>query len=482
MAENKLNMQIAGREAEIAILEDILKKQRPEFLAVYGRRRIGKTFLVREVYKKHIVFECSGLHQKDFAQQLENFWLTLQEYDNNAHASPAPKTWLQAFSQLKGYLKGLNGPAKKVIFLDEIPWFETPRSGFLAALDNFWNQFVSKRDDLLLVICGSAASWIINKVINDTGGLHNRVTKHIQLMPFTLRETRSFLAMQGVRLTNKDLVQLYMCVGGIPFYLRDVQAGKSVPQILDDLFFHTQALLRSEFQNLYAALFSNSEVHEQIVRALATKGGGLTREEIITATQLTSGSRLSTALQELIACGFVKQIFPINKRKKDSLYRLLDELSLFHFRFLSNNRANSSWLQLSNQVVFQSWSGYAFENLALRHTSTIKKALGISGIVTNEYSWVKKKDAQSAGAQIDFIIDRADNCINLFELKFHKAEYEMSEREADRLRKSITVFQSQTATKKNIFLTLLTPYGAVKNPHYLSIVNKQLTVEDLFLP
>lgn len=474
-------MQIAGRETEIAILEDLLKKQRPEFLAVYGRRRIGKTFLVREVYKKHIAFECSGLHQKDFVQQLENFWLTLQEYDSDAKSSLPPKTWLQAFAHLKSYLNRLNGVEKKVIFLDEIPWFETPRSGFLAALDNFWNQFVSKRDDLLLVICGSAASWIINKVLNDTGGLHNRVTKHIQLMPFSLGETRSFLAMQGVQLTNKDIVQLYMCVGGIPFYLRDVQAGKSVPQILDDLFFNNQALLRSEFQNLYAALFTNSEVHERIVRALATKGMGLTRKEIIATTQLPSGGGLTTALQELIACGFVRQIFPINKTKEDSLFRLLDEFSLFHFRFLSDSRSNNSWLQLSNQAAFQSWSGYAFESLALRHTATIKKALGISGIITNEYSWLKKKDAQSAGAQIDFVIDRADNCINLFELKFLKAAYEMSEQEADRLRKRIALFQRQTATKKNIFLTLITPYGAVKNPHYLSIVTNQLTVEDLFL-
>lgn len=474
-------MKIAGRESEIAILEDLLKKQRPEFLAIYGRRRIGKTFLVREVYKDHIVFECSGLHQKDFVQQLENFWLTLQEYDSNAKPSLPPKTWLQAFSQLKSYLNRLDSAAKKVIFLDEIPWFETPRSGFLAALDNFWNQFISKRDDLLLIICGSAASWIINKVINDTGGLHNRVTKHIQLMPFTLRETRSFLAMQGVRLTNKDLVQLYMCVGGIPFYLRDVQAGKSIPQILDDLFFNDQAFLRSEFQNLYAALFTNSEVHERIVRALANKGKGLSRKEIIAATQLPSGGGLTAALQELIACGFVRQIFPIKKTKEDSLFRLLDEFSLFHFRFLSNSRGNNSWMQLSNQAAFQSWSGYAFENLAIRHTATIKKALGISGIITNEYSWVMKKNAQSAGAQIDFIIDRADNCINLFELKFHKVEYEMNEQEANRLRKSISVFQSQTATKKNIFLTLLTPYGAVKNPHYLSIVTNQLTAEDLFL-
>lgn len=472
--------KIAGRQAEVELLQQIMERDRPEFVAVYGRRRVGKTFLVREVYKDHIVFECSGLHEKDLAQQLENFWLTLQEYHHGNSPVPPPKTWLQAFAQLKSYLNTLKNDNKKVVFFDEIPWFETPRSGFLAALENFWNQYCSKRDDLILVICGSAASWIINKVINNTGGLHNRVTKHVQLMPFTLGETRSFLEMQGVRLTDKDMALLYMCVGGIPFYLRDVQPGKSVPQILDELFFETQATLRHEFHNLYPALFKNSEMHEAIVEALASKGKGLTRSEIIAAAKLKSGGALTLALRELIECGFVRQIFPINKTKEESLFRLMDEFSLFHFRFLSAGKTHNSWLQLTNQPAFKSWSGYAFENLALRHSLSIKKAMGIHGVITNEYSWTKKKNAHTSGAQIDFIIDRADNCINLFELKFLDAEYEMTEREAASLRKSVHVFREHTETKKNIFVTLLTVFGAAKNPHYLDIVTNQLTVKDLF--
>jgi uncharacterized protein len=473
-------MKLAGRESEVELLQSLLEKARPEFVAVYGRRRVGKTFLVREVYKDHIVFECSGLHQKEASQQLENFWLTLQEYDQQGRPVPPPKTWLQAFAQLKAYLNRLQGTGKKVVFLDEIPWFETPRSGFLAALDNFWNQYCSKRDDLILVICGSAASWIISKVINDIGGLHNRVTKHVQLMPFTLRETRAFLEMQGVRLTDKDLALLYMCVGGIPFYLRDVQPGKSVPQILDELFFEPHASLRHEFNNLYAALFKNSEAHEAIVGALAQKGKGLTRSEIIAATKLKSGGGLTLVLRELIECGFVRKISPIDKAKEASLFRLMDEFSLFHFRFLAEGKARNSWLQLAHQPAFKTWSGYAFENLALRHSFSIKKALGISGIITNEYSWAKRKDADSSGAQIDFIVDRADNCINLFELKFRDGEYEMTAPEAAALRKRIQVFKTHTGTRKNIFLTLLTVFGAAKNPHYLSIVTNQLTVEDLF--
>lgn len=465
-------MKIAGRSQEISILQSLLQKDSPEFLAIYGRRRIGKTYLVRQVYGANIVFECSGLHQKEFSQQLENFWLTLTEVDKKP--KPMPKTWLQAFTQLKAYLNEL-GHEKKVIFLDEISWFETPRSGFLAALDNFWNQYCSKRSDIILVICGSAASWIIKKVINDRGGLHNRITKQIQLMPFTLAETRDFLAMKRVKLTTKDIAQLYMCVGGIPFYLKDVQAGQSVPQILDALFFESQALLRNEFSNLYAALFKNSQAHETIVKALATKNKGLTRNEIVEVTGLKSGGGLSVLLDELIQCGFVKQIFPIKKVKDDALFRLVDEYTLYYFKFLQNNKTNTSWLYLSNKQAYKVWSGFAFENLCFKHVAQIKKALGISGIISNEYSWTLKGEAQ-----IDLLIDRDDNCINLLELKYYDGLYEMTKGYAAQLQEKARVFKQNTRTKKNVFVTLLTVFGAKRNEHYLSSITNELTIDDLF--
>ena len=472
-------MKIIGRQSEIAVLQALLEKEESDFVAVYGRRRVGKTFLIRQVYQQQIVFECSGLHEKSFAQQLENFWLTLQEYNVNAKPRPTPKTWLQAFSQLKLYLNTLRGEKKKVVFLDEISWFETRRAGFLAALDNFWNQYCTKREDIILVICGSAASWIIKKVINDTGGLHNRITTHVQLMPFSLRESQLFLEKQHVQLTLKDIVQLYMCIGGIPFYLKNVQAAKSIPQILDDLFFLPQAALRREFTNLYAALFKNSELHEQIVAALSTKNKGLTRTEIIAKTSVPSSGTLTLALQELVECGFVKRIFAL-KQKENSLYRLVDEFSLFYLRFLAHKRGRSSWLQLSNQPIYKAWSGYAFENVCLRHVHAIKKALGINGILTNEYSWIQKGDTNTKGAQIDLVIDRSDNCINLFEIKFYNTELEVTKSYATQLRQKIAVFKEQSKTKKNVFLTMLTVYGVKKNKYYLDVVSNQLLVKDLF--
>ena len=480
MARYKLLVMIvAGREDEIKILQNLLNKKGSEFLAVYGRRRIGKTYLIRQVYEKSIVFEASGLHGKEMAQQLESFWLALLDV-NTTEKPTIPKTWLQAFSLLKIHLNDLETKKKKVVFLDEIAWFETPKSGFLAALDNFWNSYCSKRNDIILVICGSAASWIIDKVINNKGGLHNRITAHIQLMPFTLKETKQFLELSNVKLTLKDLATLYISVGGVPFYLKDIKSGQSVPQILDELFFKPQALLKNEFGNLYASLFKNSDLHISIIKALATKSKGLTRKELLVDTKLTSGGGFSKLLDELVACGFIKIIYPINKTKEDFLYRLVDEYSIFYFKFLQNNKVNSSWLQISNTQSYKTWCGYAFENLSFKHILNIKKALGINGIISNEYSWIDKGKGLESGAQIDFIIDRNDNCITILELKFYDTVFEITKNYAEELQHKVTLFKKKSKTNKNVFITMLTANGVKNNEYYLSVITNELNLSDLF--
>lgn len=473
-------MQIAGRKSEIALLQSLIEKEEAAFVAVYGRRRVGKTYLIRQVYKKHIFFECSGVLRGNKEQQLENFWRSLIEVNPQVKPPKPPKTWIEAFFQLRAYLNTENQASKKVIFLDEIPWFETRRSGFLAALDSFWNQYCSKRSDIILVICGSAASWIIDKIINDKGGLHNRLTHHILLMPLTLGETKAFFDLKNVKLTMKDIVQIYMCIGGVPFYLKDIKAGESVPQILDQLFYHKQALLKNEFQNLYAALFKNNTFHEKVVEALSAKNKGLTRNEIIKTTGIKGGGGLTTILEELVQCGFIMAVYPVNKTKEDCLYRLIDEYSLFYFKFLKAGKTKSSWAQITESPVFKIWSGYAFENICFKHIEQIKKSLGISGIITNEYSYHSKGINGQKGIQIDMIIDRADNCVNILEVKFQSTEYEVSEAYAKQILEKAAVFKQQTRSNKNVFITMLTVFGAKKNEHYLMAITNQLTIEELF--
>jgi uncharacterized protein len=469
-------MQLVGRDDERELLGKLLKRNESSFAAMYGRRRIGKTYLIKTFYKKHIVFEASGLHEKDKQQQLENFSLSLFEVEKKIRTQPP--TWLKAFQQLKEYILSLNTTQKKVIFLDEIAWFETPKSGFLAALDNFWNRFCNNRKDIILVICGSAASWIINKVINDTGGLHNRVTHQILLQPFTIKETKAFLKAKKVTLVHADILKLYMTIGGIPFYLNYIEKGTSVDAYINKLFFGKKPILPNEFKNLYASLFQHSEIHVAIVQALATKNKGLTRNEILEASKLNTGGGFTKALQELLLCDFVREITPIENKKTDALYRLVDEFTIFYYKFLANTKNTQNWQQFATTQAYSIWQGFSFENFVLKHLHIIKKQLGIQGIVTTDYSWLKKGNKTNKGAQIDMVIDRADNCINIIEAKFYKGNFTLTKPAADNLENKKQIFRETTATKKNIFTTLVTLHGAAQNAYFLQSVTNHIRFDD----
>ena len=473
-------MNIAGRIEEMEIFELLLHSSTAEFLAITGRRRVGKTFLIRNYFKPNIVFDCSGLHEQSQPLQLENFRDVLQSFQPKAKTIDVPQTWLQAFNLLKKYIGGIKSKGKKIIFLDELPWFETPRSGFKAALDNFWNNWCSLRDDIILIICGSAASWMVKNIINDRGGFHNRVTRQINLQPFTLAETKIFLKQNRVTLSDYDVLQLYMVLGGIPFYLKEVKPGKSVAQIIDGLFFQKNSIFQNEFDNLYASLFTNYRWHEQVVQALASKDRGLTRAEIISITKLSSGGGLSVVLDELEQSGFISVHIPFEKLKKETVYRLKDEYSLFYFKFLYKNKKTAGWLQKAGQQPFKIWCGHAFENVCLKHTLQIKKALGISGIYTQEASWLIRGTKTKAGAQIDLLIDRADNCINICEIKFYNTAFEITKAYAAQLQQKIAVFEKNTKSRKNVFITMITTYGTVTNAHKLSVVTNDITMEALF--
>jgi uncharacterized protein len=474
-------MDIAGRIDEIEIFEELLHSPVSEFMAMTGRRRVGKTFLIRNYFGSRIVFDCSGLHEENQQMQLENFRDALQNKMPQKAPIDVPVTWLQAFNLLKKYISSIKTKGKKVIFLDELPWFDTPRSGFKAALDNFWNNWCTARKDIILVICGSAATWMIKKIINDRGGFHNRVTRQIDLQPFTLAETRLFLKQNRVTLNDYDILQLYMVLGGIPFYLKEIKPGKSVAQVIDGLFFQKNSILKNEFNNLYASLFTNYQWHEQVVKALAGKDRGLTRAEIISITKLSSGGGFSTVLEELEQSGFISVHVPFENVRKETVYRLRDEFTLFYFKFLYNNKKTAGWIQKAGQQAFKIWCGHAFENVCLKHTWQIKKALGIQGIYTQEASWLLKGTKEEEGTQIDLIIDRADNCINICEMKFYNTVFEINKMYAAQLQKKIAVFESHTKSKKNVFITMITTFGTVINAHKLSVVTNEVTMDALFV-
>ncbi len=477
-------MKLIGREYEIEKLNNVLIIGQPEFLAVYGRRRVGKTFLVRQYLKDNIVFDFTGTKAGKTEQQLKNFY---DEYIKRTKAKTKkepPTTWQEAFSWLADYLYKL--PKKKqkhVVFIDEMPWADTPKSGFVSALEFFWNRHISNMDNILLIACGSASSWIKKKLINARGGLHNRVTQRIKLMPFNLHETAAFIEALGAKLTPYQVVELYMVMGGIPFYLKEITKGKSATQLIDEICFSPKSLLQGEYLQLYHSLFKNAGNHIQIIEKLASKAQGMTRKDIADRTQISEAS-LSRALEELIDCDFISFYDPLINKKKEAIYKLTDLYSLFYLKFIKANKGNGkgTWQLLSAKSTFTAWSGYAFENICMMHINQIKKALGISGIYSTTSSWLFRGNDVLPGAQVDMIIDRADQTINLCEAKFTRENFAVTKSYAAQLRMKKSVFSQATQTKKTIFTTLLTTFPTVRNQHYLGEVDNEITMDKLFEP
>jgi len=468
---------IAGRKDEQLLLNQLITSDKPEFLAVYGRRRVGKTFLVRQVYQKQIVFQMTGIASANMSQQLANFFSVLKDLDNSLSPDSLPKNWFEAFSLLKNYLLKLKAP-KKVIFFDELPWIDTPRSNFLSALEHFWNSWASGRADIILVVCGSAASWMINKLINNRGGLYNRVTQRIRLLPFTLQETENFFHNNQIKLDRYQILQLYMAFGGIPFYLNEIKPGKSAFQEIDRLAFSKNGMMVTEYENLYRSLFNHADRHINIIETLAKKNKGLTREEIVTMSGINDGGTLTTVLRELEESGFISKSYPFGKKIRDSIYRLTDQYSLFYLKFIKDQKQSGagSWLNRIDNPVWRAWSGYAYESICLQHIPAIKKALGINAVYTEESSWIDK----AKSVQIDLLIDRRDHVINLCEVKFTQNPFRLSKAYKEELEKKLFVFKEETQTRKSVFPTLITTYGLEENIHSLGFIQNSITMDALF--
>lgn len=473
---------IVGREEEKKILSEALKSRDAELIAVYGRRRIGKTFLIHNHYDKHIRFELSGVHEARLKDQLHNFSIALKKSMDIPVAPADPVSWIEAFDLLSNHLKSLLKKEPVVILFDELPWLCTPKSGFLQAFGHWWNTWASRNPLLKVVICGSAASWIIRNIVNDRGGLHNRVTKRIRLLPFTLAEAEHFLYHHGVKLDRYQILQIYMAMGGVPQYLKQLKKGESAAQSIDRLCFTTSGLLKTEFQDLYQSLFAHAENHEAIVRALSKKAKGMTRAEIIHACGFTTGGWTTELFNELEQSGFISQYIPFDRTSRDAIYKLSDEYSLFYLKFIEGSRATGAgtWLRLSQTQSYNSWSGFAFESVCQKHVDVIRHALGIAGVYTEVSGWRYVPGKDEKGAQVDLLLDRADHCINLCEMKFSTGEFTIDKKYAGELDNKVQVFRDQTKTRKTIFPTMITTYGTKQNIYYTGRIISEVTMDSLF--
>ncbi len=480
---------IIGREEEKKILQRLYASTRAEFLAVYGRRRIGKTYLITEFFKdKGIFFEITGFPKATRAEQLLNFHREFCALFKKEDGGVPPKDWSEAFHRLQLVLKDY-GATKIILFFDEMPWLAHKGSNFLGALDYFWNRHASRMPNVFLVVCGSAASWMIHHVLNSKGGLYGRLSAHIRLRPFKLAEVEKYLHAQHIDLNRKQICELYMVAGGVPKYLSHLERGNSAAQLIHQLCFTSQAPLLTEFHKLYHSLFSKPEAHIAIIKALAQKRKGLTRQELNKALGSETSRATTKILRELEESGFIALIPELGKKVKDSLFVLTDEYSLFYLDWIDDakhrilqNDDPSYWIKQEASSSWESWAGYAFESICLKHIYNIKEALKIGGVLTQESHWrfVASPGNAEKGVQIDLVIDRADQCINLCEIKFSNKRFVVTKQYAEELERKKRIFKEKTKTKKAVFVTLITPYGAEENSHYLSIVDNQLSVDHLF--
>jgi len=468
---------IIGRKTEIIRLTDYVNSGKAELVAVYGRRRVGKTFLIKRFFKEKFAFYLSGAENATTKQQLFNFTAALNMYSGKEN--PIAENWQHAFVQLEQYLKGMKTKGRKIIFMDELPWLDNAKSGFLSAFEYFWNAFASSQNDIFLIICGSATSWIMNNIIKNRGGLHNRVTRQILLEPFTLNETELFLKSKKIALSRFQIAECYMIMGGIPYYLEQLEKSLSLSQNIDNLFFKKNSPLQNEYSKLYASLFKSPGNYLKIIETLAQKRKGLTRDEIVKYTKISNGGGLTTMLEELELCGFISINNNFTTKKNLQLYQLTDFYSLFYLHFVRDKKGtnNDYWSSLIGTGKNNAWAGYSFEILCKTHISQIKRALSIGGVVTFTSGW--RSRAHENGTQIDVLIDRNDHIINLCEMKYSTKEFVITKNYDRNLHNKRNVFAEETRTKKSVHITMITTYG-VKHNEYWNNIQSEVLLDDLF--
>lgn len=476
--------QIIGRKEEIKLLERLYSSKQAEFLAVYGRRRIGKTFLITEFFRnKGVFFEVTGSATATNKEQLLRFHLEFCGLFKKTDGIKPPKNWQEAFLRLKDAVSEIKSTQKIVLFFDELPWLAQSRSKFLSALDYYWNRHFSRMSNILLIVSGSSASWMINQVLNDKGGLYGRLSAHLRLRPFSLFDVEKYLEFKGIHLSRKQICEIYMVTGGVPKYLSFIQPASSAIQCIQSLCFIPQSPLLGEFHKLFHSLFKHPEAHIEIIKILACKRHGLSRINLLKEAKIPNGGTSSKILRELEESDFITAVYD---NDKSISYVLSDEYSLFYLNWIDPVKSSilrgddtDYWMKLAGTSKWLSWAGFAFESLCLKHVQQIKNALKIGAVQTQASYW-KTDTSGKKTSEIDLVIDRADQCINLCEIKFCNTEYEMTKSYAQELQAKKETYRKKTKTKKSLFTTLITPFGAATNAAYLNCIDNQIVIDELF--
>lgn len=485
-----METQIIGRQKELKILENTLSSKSAEFVAIYGRRRVGKTYLIKQFFNKQsgIFFELTGLNDGSLKDQLTNFSDSLSNAFYKRAEMAIQKNWMDALRQLTSAIENTPLNKRLIIFFDELPWLATRKSGFLKALEYYWNTNWSYRKKLILVVSGSAASWMLEKIVHAKGGLHNRITVNIPLRPFSLREVQDYLVYQGHQFNKEQTLQIYMVMGGIPHYLKGLKKNLSIPQNINALCFQKGSLLFDEFDKLFHSLYENPEAYIKIIRAIAKKTNGISRETLIKSVKsISDGGYLNNMLKSLEEAGFISAFLPLGHTRRGMYYRLIDEYTLFYLNWIEPLRnktrvttTTSYWTAVIHSAAWYAWAGYAFEAVCLKHVDSIIYAIGLDKINVYWSDWRYVPGSDGKGAQIDLVLDREDDCVTLCEIKHTEKPFVITKSYAGEIETKQEIYKEQTRTKKQIHWCLITNNGVVNNEYFEKLINHVVTLDDLY--
>lgn len=481
--------QIIGRHKEIKIFQEFLSSNTSEFVAIYGRRRVGKTYLIKQFFgaQAGIFFELTGLSDGSLKDQLTNFSISLSKTFYQGAEMAVQKTWMDALRQLTLAIDNIPPNKRVTIFFDELPWLSTRKSGFLKALEYYWNTKWSNRKKLILIVCGSAASWMLEKIVYAKGGLHNRITVNIPLLPFTLSEVEDYLTYQNHKLSREQILQIYMVTGGIPHYLKALKKRYSVTQNINALCFQKGGLLFDEFEKLFYSLYEYPSIYIKIIRAIAKKTSGISRDTLIKSIKSSDGGYLNVMLKSLEEAGFICSFLPLGHTRRGIHYRLIDEYVLFYLHWIEPlhkktrvTTTTSYWTNVIHTSAWYAWAGYAFEAVCWKHIDMIKKALGLDKIHTNWGDWRYIPEKSAKGAQIDLVLDRDDDCVTLCEIKHTEKDFVITKTYAKEIESKQVIYKEQTRTKKQILWCLITNNGIAENRYFRELIQHTVNLDDLY--
>lgn len=491
MTNNLFNQKITGRSRELGLLKDLFDSKKAEFIAIYGRRRIGKTFLIRNFMSSLpcVFFHVTGLQKGSIKEQLEEFSKQLGETFYQGASIKTRTRWRDAFEDLTQAISKVSKKQKIVLFFDELPWMATPRSRLVTALELYWNRYWVFDDRIKLVICGSATSWIIENIINNKGGLHNRITRTIHLKPFSLPEVASFLGENKIHLNHRQILDLYIVLGGVPLYWSFIRKGLSASQSIDTLCFQNDGPLVKEFDRLFDSLFEDAKPYKTLVRTIAKHRCGIGQALLISESKLPDGGTTVRRLNQLEEAGFITSLVPYGHKDKGVYYLIDDEYCLFYLHWIEPNLKTISkkainpgfWVSQSGRPSWKAWAGLSFESVCYKHLDQIRSTLNLDpGSIAGTWRYLPRLKNNQEGAQIDLLFDRPDGIITVCEIKYSEKEYAIDKPYAKILLGKMEIFKKQTKSKKHLFLSMITTHGLKKNMYSEELVVSEVVLEDLF--